>query len=124
LSGLRVYLRRMSMGTFVDTNRKRAAELLRQMSQQELTSGIDPILELVGCLLEDGAGGASPMEFQVTTEDWHTWNQLALSIPNALAETVEEVLERERLEIPAEKESLWNWAACLILCTLEYTGMR
>jgi hypothetical protein len=106
-------------------NRKLAAAWLRQMFQQEVSSGMDPILELVGCLLEDGAGGvASPMELQVTTEDWLTWNKLALSIPKALTETAAEVLERERLEVPTVKESLQNWAACLVLCTLEHLGMR
>jgi len=113
------------MGEFLDMNKKAAAEWLRQMFQQQVTSAMDPILELVGCLLEDGAGGvASPMELQVTTEDWLTWNKLALSIPKALTESAEEVLENERLEVPTVKESLHNWAACLVLCTLEYMGMR
>jgi len=90
-----------------------------------VTSGMDPILELIGCLLDDGAGGVtSPMEYPVTTEEWHAWNQLALSIPKALAETAAEVLAREWLEVPTEKESLQNWAACLILCTLEYMNMK
>ena len=112
------------MDELSNMNKKRAAEWLRQMFQQDVTRGMDPILELVGCLLEDGAGGvASPVELQVTTEDWLTWNKLALSIPKALAETVEEVLEKEWLEVPTVKESLLNWAACLILCTLEHMSM-
>ena len=113
------------MDEFADLNRKLAAEWLRQMFQQEVTPGMDPILELIGCLLEDGAGGVtSPVELQVTTDDWLTWNQFVLSIPRALIETVAEVLEREGLEVPTEKESLQNWAACLVLCTLEHTDMR
>jgi hypothetical protein len=113
------------MAEFLDMNRKRAAELLKEVFQQDTTSGMDPILELVGCLLEDGAGGVtSPMELQVTTENWLTWNKLALSIPKALTETAAEVLEREQLEVPTAKESLQNWAACLVLCTLEHMGMR
>ena len=112
------------MDEFAEMNRKRAVDWLRQMLRREMTSGTDPILELVGCLLEDGAGGvASPMELQVTTEDWLTWNKLALSIPKALAETVEDILEKERLGIPTAKESLQNWAACLVLCTLEHMSM-
>ena len=113
------------MDEFLDMNRKLAADWLRQMFQRQVSSGMDPILELVGCLLEDGAGGvASPMELQVTTEDWLTWNQLALTIPKALTETAAEVLEKERLEVPTVKASLQIWAACLILCTLEHMGMR
>jgi hypothetical protein len=113
------------MGEFLNANKKHAIVRLQQMFQQTVTSGTDPILELVGYLLEDGAGGVMPpMELRLTTEDWHTWNQFALSIPKALSETVGEVLERERLEIPRETESLQNWAACLVLCTLEYMSMR
>jgi hypothetical protein len=113
------------MGEFLDMNKKAAAEWLRQMFQQEVTRGMDPILELIGCLLEDGAGGVTlPLELQVTSEDWLTWNKLALSIPKALAETAEDVLEKEQLEVPTVKESLQNWAACLVLCTLEHMGMR
>jgi hypothetical protein len=94
------------------------------MFHQEVTSGMDPILELIGNLLEDGAGGVtSPTEMRVTTEQWHTWNQMVLSVPKAMAETAGEVLEREQLEIPTAKESLHNWAACLVLCTLEYMSM-
>jgi hypothetical protein len=113
------------MYEFLDTNKKRATECLRQMFQQHVTSGMDPILELVGCLLEDGAGGVtSPIQLQVSPDDWNSWNQMALSIPKALAETVAEVLAREQLEIPTAKESLHNWAACLVLCTLEHMGMK
>lgn len=113
------------MGEFLNMNRTRATECLQQMFQQKVTSRMDPILELVGFLLEDGAGGlTSPIQLQLTTEDWRTWNQMALSIPKALTETVEEVLEREQLVVPTAKESLQNWAACLVLCTLEYMSMR
>ena len=113
------------MSEFLDMNKKLAAEWLRQMFQQQVSSGMDPILELVGCLLDDGAGGlTSPMDFRVTTEQWHAWNQLALSIPKALAETAAEVLEREWLEVPTGTESLQNWAACLVLCTLDYMSMK
>ena len=112
------------MGEFLEMNKKRATEHLWQMFQQNVTSGMDPILELIGCLLEDGAGGlTSPIQLQLTTEDWRTWNQMALSIPKALAETIEEVLEREQLEVPTAKEALQNWSACLVLCTLEYMSM-
>jgi hypothetical protein len=113
------------MDEFADLNRKRAAEWLRPMFQQEVTPGMDPILELIGCLLEDGAGGVtSPVGLQVTTDEWLTWNQFVLSIPKGLSETVAEVLEKEWLGVPIEKELLPNWAACLVLCTLEHMGMR
>src|SRR3972149_9696001 len=114
----------MSMDEFAEVNRKRAVDWPLQMFRQQMTSGTDPILELVGCLLEDGAGGViSPIELRVTTDNWHTWNQLALSIPKTMSETAEEVLERERLEVPTERESLQAWAATLVLCTLEYMSM-
>ena len=111
------------MGEFAGMNRRRAAHLLREMFQQEVTPETDPILELIGRLLEDGSGGVnSPRYLPVTTEEWLTWNRLALERPTELAKTVGEVLEAEFLEIPTNREALPAWAAHLLACTLERMG--
>ena len=75
------------MGEFVDNEQTASSRACcGRCFNRRSTSGMDPILELIGCLLEDGAGGVtSPMELQVTTEQWLTWNQMALSIPKALS---------------------------------------
>jgi hypothetical protein len=103
-----------------DMNKKLAAETLRQLFQQAVTPGMDPIVELVGYLLEDGAGGvAAPKEFPITTEQWLTWNRLVLEQPEKLTQVVAEVIKREWLDLPKDQTSLRPWAACLLLCTLE-----
>jgi len=108
------------MAEFASMIRQRASEVLRQMYQHEATPEIDPILELIGFLLEDGAGGVSPpADSSVTTEQWLTWNELALTRQTELVRTMTSVLERERMELPTELVVMRTWAACLVLSTLE-----
>jgi hypothetical protein len=112
------------MAEYSDKNRKRAADTIRQMYQQPVTPGTDPIVELVGYLLEDGAGGVTaPPDYPITTEQWLTWNRLVLEQPKKLSQVVAEVLEREWLDVPTDQTTLRPWAACLLLCTLEQFEM-
>jgi len=56
------------MGEFAKALRRQAAQVLRTMFQHDPGRGADPMLELIGFLLEDGAGGVmSPADTPVTT---------------------------------------------------------
>ena len=113
------------MGEFVNRTSEQAAATLRQTYEQESTPGMDAILELIGCLLEDGAGGViSTTVIPVTIDDWLTWNQMVMEEREELLRTMTIILEWERMELPTEAEAMRNWAAWLLLATLERMGMQ
>jgi hypothetical protein len=112
------------MGEFAKWTKLEATAALQRISGQGPTPGMNPVVELIGCLLEDGSGGIdAPANSPITTEAWLIWNGLALEWPTELAELIETVLETERLSLPTEPLALRNWAACLLLTTLDRWGM-
>lgn len=112
------------MREFANKVREQAADAIRPLYHQEANSGTDPIVELIGFLLEDGAGGVlSLANAPVTTDQWLTWNQEALERQEELIQTMTEVLEEEKMELPSELEAMRNWAACLLLSTLDRMEM-
>ena len=112
------------MEEFANTIREQAAAALRMIYRQEAPRGADPVLELMGFLLDDGAGGIqSPPDAVVTTEQWLTWNRLALSHQLALVRTMTRELETERTILPTEMDAMRTWAARLLLNTLDRLGM-
>jgi hypothetical protein len=122
---LGLYQRRMSMSEFANLMKQRAKDAMGRIYGQEATPGMNPVLELIVALLEDGAGGVlARMEMPVTTEQWLTWNQLALERQEDLVQTVKEVLEEEEMELPSEHEEMRSWAACLLLSTLARMEMQ
>ena len=112
------------MGEFANKLRKQAAQTLRALHQEEVASGTDPLVELIGFLLEDGAGGVLwRASAPVTTPQWLTWNQLILNRQDEVVQTVTNVLEAERTQLPTEVEAMREWAAWLLLSTLDRMGM-
>ncbi len=112
------------MGEFANALRQQAAQALRAMFQHDPGRGVDPVLELIGFLLEDGAGGVLPLSgTPVTTEQWLTWTRLVTEHPRALARTVTGQLERERLALPQGREAIRSWAAQVLLSTLDRLGL-
>ena len=112
------------MGKFASTIRKRAAKELQHLSCQQPTSEIDPVLELMGFLLDDRAGGVRPLpHVEVTTEQWLIWNRLAINRQEELTEATMSVLEGEEMELPAEPNEMRSWAALLLILTLDRLEM-
>lgn len=112
------------MGGFANALRRQAAQALRAMFRHDPGRGADPVIELIGFLLEDGAGGILPPPgAPVTTEQWLTWNRLTAEHPRALARTVMRELKRERRSQPQDKEAMRAWAAQVLLSTLDRLGM-
>ena len=112
------------MDEFATTMRNQATETLRRDFRQEAPHGTDPVLELIGFLLSDGAGDVLPLpENPVTTEQWLMWNRLALQAQPALVRMMTRELNREKIPLPAEKEAMQTWAARLLLSTLDRLGM-
>lgn len=108
------------MSEFANRIRTRAAETLLRLSEQEPPKKADPILELIGFLLADDSGGlVPPADSSVSMDQWLTWNRLALMQPESLSETVTRLLEQERMELPQEPAALRQWAADLLLATLD-----
>ncbi len=112
------------MSEFVRRIRKHAALTLLRMFQQNTTADADPILELIGFLLEDGLGSVrTPLNALITAEQWQTWNQLALECQDELSRAVTRLLEREQLELPTETTALGQWAVSLVLSALDHLRM-
>ena len=113
------------MAAFADKNRKQAVELLQLMFHQEVAQGTDPLPELIVCLLEDEAGGvAPPPEVPLTTDEWLSWNQLAIHAPHELTWTLTDLLEAERMEVPKTRPKLLTWAANLVQLTLDRLSLE
>src|SRR6266404_4826341 len=110
----------MFMDEFANTIRQQAAVAMRTMFHETPNTMGDPLLELIVCLLEDGAGGIlSPLNPPVTTEQWLNWNRLATERPRAASQMLTRVLERERVPLPSELEAMRQWAAQVLLSTLD-----
>lgn len=108
------------MNEFAHTIRRQAAEALRPLFKVESNFETDPILELVGFLLEDGAGGVLPIAtLPVNTDEWLTWNQLVLDCHDELIAVLDQVLDEERVLLPTCLEAMREWAAWLVLATLD-----
>jgi len=108
------------MAEFADRNRKKALEVLQLIFRQDIPPGMDPLPHLITHLLEDGAGGvSSPPEVPLTTDEWLSWNHLAMEQPHELTWTLTDILEEERLAVPRKIPALAIWAATLVQLTLD-----
>lgn len=112
------------MGEFAETTKQRAVGVLRRTYRQGASAGTDPVVELMGLLLEDGAGGVRPLsQTPLTTEHWIIWHRLVMERPEELVRMLTQVLEREQTELPPEAGAMRAWAAHLLLSTLDEMGM-
>src|SRR5438067_1022604 len=93
----RRFLGRTYMNEFVSAIRHRAAEALRTEFRQEATPGTDPIVELIGFLLDEAIGSDSlPANLTLSPEQWTTWNELVLLYEVDVIQAMSNVLNRER----------------------------
>jgi len=114
----------MYMSEFADTTKQEAVEVLRRTYRQEPSAGTDPMVELMGVLLEDGVGGVQALsQTPLTTEQWITWHRLVMERPEELVRVLTQLLEREQTELPPEVGAMRAWAAHLLLSTLDAMGM-
>lgn len=121
----KTYRGRTSGNEFSNKVREEAGAAIRAMFHREMESEADAVMELITCLLEDGAGGILALpESTVTTEQWLTWNRLVTERPKVVTRTLTRELEGERPELPEETEAMRRWAAGLLLSTLDRLGMQ
>ncbi len=112
------------MGEFANTIRRQAAEIMRSQFHREINPRMDPLLEFIAALLEDGAGGIrTTSEAPVTTDQWLMWNRLVTERESLLVRSMTRALERERLMLPTGMDTMRAWAARLLLITLDCLGM-
>ena len=108
------------MEDYLQTTYRQAVEILAERFGRQLTPRESPLLELVTCLLEDGAGGClAPPDSSLSTDEWLRWNHLVSSRPLPLLATTIEVLQEEQFPLPEELTKLWHWATWLLLSTLD-----
>ncbi|MEX2171083.1 MAG: hypothetical protein WD851_17320 [Pirellulales bacterium] len=98
------------MNEFAQKIREEAVQALQSQQQQKGNPDNDPIVELVAVLVEEGT---------VTTDQWLTWNQLAMDRPEELSQMITKVLEYEKVKLPQDQEALREWAASLLVNTLD-----
>jgi len=112
------------MGERPNRIRNPAENLLIALSGQEATPGVDPIVELIAFLLARQSEDVTlPDDSSLPMENWLAWNELALSQPGRLSRAIDQVLNRETLELPQEQETLRVWAAWLVLTVLDQYQM-
>jgi hypothetical protein len=112
------------MENFLQEIRRQAQESLRATFGIQVPMEVDPILELIGCLLEDGAGGVRfDLANPITTDQWLTWNRLVLYHQEAIVRTVTRVIRGEKSEVPTEIGAMRCWAAWLVVMVLDRMGM-
>ena len=108
------------MDEFANMKWRWANDALRLKTSPHATRGMNPVIELIGSLVGDGAGGViAPAEIPITTDQWLVWNQLALEQEEDLVQAVKEVLELEELKLPQGHEAMRKWAAQLLLSALD-----
>jgi hypothetical protein len=108
------------MGEFAREVKKSAKLVLQQTFLPRFEPEMDPVVELIMALLEDGAGGVrSTPNVTVTTEQWLAWNWLATMQERLLIRLLTNELERERTALPKELDPMRVWAARSILSTLD-----
>jgi hypothetical protein len=106
------------MEEFTDNIRQQAAQALRSMLGQEPTPDIDPILELVAFLLEEGS------ETSLTADQLLLWNQLGADKQQELIQAINLVMETEKIPLPSSKLSMAVWAEWLVMSTLDRIKME
>ena len=112
------------MDEFVSKIKEQAEEALLHIYGRKPLPNANPILEVIGCLLEDGAGGVrSPVDTPLTTEQWLLWNQLVMDQLEEVLESMTKALKDEMPVMPSDPERMRTWAACLLLLTLEKMDM-
>ena len=112
------------MNEFAIEMRRRAVQAMRQVYRREATPATDPVLELIALLLEDEAGDVSSRsDCSITTEQWSTWNQLAMDREQELVAATMRVLEAERIALPSQADAMRQWAAWLVAATLDRLEM-
>lgn len=108
------------MGEFTKKVKEDAKQVLRAAFLPKFEPDMDPVIELITALLEDGVGGVRPTPIAtVTTEQWLAWNWLALMQKCLLIRMLTNELERERTALPKEIDPMRVWAARLVLSTLD-----
>lgn len=112
------------MSEFAIEMRRRAVQAMRQVYRREATPATDPVLELIALLLEDEVGDVSSQPgCSITTEQWSTWNQLAMDREQELVAAMMHVLEEERIGLPPQVDAMRPWAAWLVAATLDRLEM-
>jgi hypothetical protein len=110
----------MYMNEFAERVRQSAREALRKEHGRTIPAGTDPVIELIGLLLEDGAGGVlPPSDTPVTSRQWLTWNRLVMRDPTGMSKAVASVLDWELMKLPRDPNARRTWAAQLLLSTLD-----
>ncbi len=79
-------------------------------------------MELLSFLLEEEAGGVVST-MPVTMDQWLTWNELLMNREEELVQTIVDFLEEEGIDLPQETTAMREWAAHLLLSTLDQMGM-
>ena len=111
------------MGEFINDQRKQAYLLLRQKFGVDEKRHQDPLHLLVTYSLKvDRKGDISlqpDLQGALTQRNWDVWNLAKDNFPKKFNQAVEKVLEWENLVVPSNPEELQEWAAFLVLETLD-----
>lgn len=108
------------MNVFEKSVRTQAETAIHQIWRESPIQGTDPILQLIGLALEDGAGGIeSPPKVPVSSQEWLTWQGLLLQNQDKVLGSVNQLLQREQISIPSSREAIREWAAQIVLSVMD-----
>jgi hypothetical protein len=116
-------LKRISVSEFINDQRKEAYRQLRLRFKIDAGKSEDPLHLLVAYSLRSDRNGdihlRPDLQGAPNQRNWDVWNRAKDLDPKQFNQVVEKVLEWENLIVPEDPENLQEWAAFLVLETLD-----
>ncbi len=111
------------MGKYLDTQRDRAKQVLKQVYQTHPVD--DPLLDLICLNLQDDQGNTEPPPGEPEPTDYQMdrFIQAYQDQPHSFLPVVERWMSRENRPVPDDPQKMPLWAMSLVLNTLDEAGM-
>ena len=111
------------MGKYLDTQRDRAKQVLKQVYRTDPVD--DPLLDLICLNLQDDRGNTEPPPGEPEPTDYQMdrFIQAYQDRAHSFLPVVERWMSRENRPVPDDPQKMPLWAMSLVLNTLDEAGM-